>query len=107
MPAPSTNLLRLSRQLFAHDETERTAFLVALLEPRLYQTAVLWLRERPERLPFRTVPGPSWLPDFVDLAAPGERPGQHALHDEGAYYCLDVSSVFAASVLTAVPANPQ
>lgn len=67
----------------------------------------MWLCERPQELPFATVPGPPWLPDFVDLAAPGERPGQHPLHESGAYYCLDISSVFAASVLTAVPAVPE
>lgn len=107
MTSPSTNLLRLARRLFAGDEAGRSAFLAALQEPRPYQTAVLWLQERPESLPFATVAGPEWLPEFVDLAAPGERPGQHPLHEAGTYYCLDVSSVFAASVLRAVPPEPE
>jgi 16S rRNA C967 or C1407 C5-methylase (RsmB/RsmF family) len=32
----------------------------------------------------------------------GERPGQHALHQAGAFYCLDFSSIFAASVLLTI-----
>jgi 16S rRNA C967 or C1407 C5-methylase (RsmB/RsmF family) len=107
MVKPSTSLLRLSRQLFPDDEPEREAFLSSMTEPRPYQTAVMWLRERPESLPFAVVERPPWLPEFVDLVVPGERPGQHPLHEEGAYYCLDVSSVFAASVLKAVPAEPE
>jgi 16S rRNA C967 or C1407 C5-methylase (RsmB/RsmF family) len=107
MTARSTNLLRLSRQLFPDAEAERAEFLTALQEPRPYQTAVMWLRERPVEMPFAAVPAPAWLPEFVDLAAPGERPGQHPLHEQGAYYCLDESSVFAASVLTPVPAEPE
>lgn len=107
MAAPaSSNLLRLSRQLFETDEEERTAFLEALQHPRPYQPAVMWLQERPPVLPFATVEGPDWLPGWVDLCAPGERPGQHPLHEAGAYYVLDVSSVFGASVLTGIPPNP-
>lgn len=107
MPAaPSNNLLRLSRQLFADDETERSAFVDSLSHPRPYQPAVMWLQPRPESLPFATAPGPDWLPEWVDLCAPGERPGQHTLHEAGAYYVLDVSSVFGASVLTAIPPSP-
>jgi 16S rRNA C967 or C1407 C5-methylase (RsmB/RsmF family) len=102
----STNLLRLARRLFPDDEPERAAFLRALQAPRGYQTAVLWLRERPVVLPFATAQRPAWLPEFVDLAAPEERPGQHPLHEAGAFYCLEVSSVFAASVLSAVPSEP-
>lgn len=104
---PSTNLLRLSRQLFADDEAERAAFLASLESPPSYQTAVMWMRERPGTSPFLTAERPAWLPEFVDLAAPGERPGQCPLHEEGAYYCLDVSSVFAASVLREVPSEPE
>lgn len=107
MAAPSTNLLRLARQLFPADEAERAAFVAALGEPRPYQPAVMWMRERPAVLPFAIAERPAWLPHFVDLAAPGERPGQHPLHHEGAYYCFDVSSVFAASVLSALPAEPE
>ena len=103
---PSSGLLRLARQLFP-DETERAAFIDALATPRPYQPAVLWLRERPAAIPWPVATPPAWFPDFVDLAAPGARPGQDPLHEAGACYCLDPSSVFAASVLRAVPARPD
>jgi 16S rRNA C967 or C1407 C5-methylase (RsmB/RsmF family) len=102
----SSNLLRLSRQLFEMDEEERTAFLEAVQHPRPYQPAVMWLQECPPVLPFATVEVPDWLPGWVDLCAPGERPGPHPLHEAGAYYVLDVSSAFCASVLTGIPSNP-
>jgi len=37
--------------------------------------------------------------DFIDLIAEGQNPGTHQLHEQGEIYCLDFSSVFAASVL--------
>ena len=49
----------------------------------------------------------SWQPDFVDCVARSERPGAHPLHESGAYYCLDLSSVFCASPLTIVPPGPE
>ena len=107
MSAPSTNLLRLARQLFPDKPAEREAFVDSLRMARPYQTAVLWVRRRPDTLPFAVAPRPDWLPEFVDLAAAGERPGQHPLHEAGACYCLDLSSAFAASVLTAVPRGPN
>lgn len=103
----STNLLRIARQLFPENEVERAAFLAALETPLPYQPAVSWLKDRPSEMPFICAPRPAWLPDFVDLAAAGERPGQHALHAAGAYYCLDASSVFAASVLQVAPPQPD
>jgi 16S rRNA C967 or C1407 C5-methylase (RsmB/RsmF family) len=33
----------------------------------------------------------------------GEKPGQHPLHQQGYFYCLDFSSVFAATTLLAIP----
>jgi 16S rRNA C967 or C1407 C5-methylase (RsmB/RsmF family) len=107
MAVPSTSLLRISRQLFPDNEEERAAFVAALTVPQPYQPAVLWMRERPEPAPFALAERLPWLPEFVDLVAPGERPGQHPLHEKGAYYCLDVSSVFAASVLRVIPAEPE
>lgn len=38
--------------------------------------------------------------DFIDLLADGQCPGTHRLHEQGDIYCLDFSSVFAASVLS-------
>jgi 16S rRNA C967 or C1407 C5-methylase (RsmB/RsmF family) len=43
----------------------------------------------------------------VDRVPIEDRPGRHPLHEQGAYYCLDVSSVFSASVLFAVSSAPE
>lgn len=48
-----------------------------------------------------------WQPPFVDRLGLDERPSQHSLHQQGAYYCLDYSSVFAASILSGVDAQPS
>jgi 16S rRNA C967 or C1407 C5-methylase (RsmB/RsmF family) len=95
---------KLADGLFA-EAASREAFLHALAEPRDYSPALVWLRERPESLPFRIDPPYDWQPLFVDRVSPDQRPGQHPLHETGPYYCLDLSSVFAAGVLRAAPAE--
>lgn len=95
---------KLAEQLVP--EEQRVAFLEALEQGSASRPAVLWLQERPEGgAPFQTLAPTAWQPDFVDSIAPGERPGRHSLHDAGAYYCLDLSSVFEASVLGGLPAG--
>ncbi|PHK09514.1 RsmB/NOP family class I SAM-dependent RNA methyltransferase, partial [Nostoc linckia] len=44
-----------------------------------------------------------WQPQFIDRLQLGEKPGQHPLHEKGYFYCLDFSSVFAASTLLTIP----
>lgn len=75
-------------------EAERSAFLDALDAGKSARPAILWLNERPEPSPFSTESPAPWQPEFVDAVSPGERPGKNPLHDAGAYYCLDLSSVF-------------
>lgn len=101
MPAASNLLKKLAARLFA-DSAACEAFLDAVVSPAEYEPALIWLRERPAELPFRVEPPHAWQADFVDRVAIEFRPGRHPLHDEGAFYCLDLSSVFAASVLHAV-----
>ncbi|MEQ9410022.1 MAG: RsmB/NOP family class I SAM-dependent RNA methyltransferase [Fuerstiella sp.] len=67
-----------------------------------FPVAVVWLRERPEPPAFRALPAPNWLPPWVDLVPFAQRPGRHELHEQGACYCLDPSSVFMAQGLSAV-----
>jgi 16S rRNA C967 or C1407 C5-methylase (RsmB/RsmF family) len=45
----------------------------------------------------------TWQPEFIDRLSFGEKPGQHSLHAQGYFYCLDFSSVFAASILLTIP----
>jgi 16S rRNA C967 or C1407 C5-methylase (RsmB/RsmF family) len=98
-------LLRLAASLF-EDEATRGAFAETVLKCQPYRPALIWLRDRPEETPFRIEEPQSWQPDFVDRLCRDQRPGQHSLHDEGAYYCMTFSSVFEACAFRVVPRNP-
>ncbi|PPS45763.1 RsmB/NOP family class I SAM-dependent RNA methyltransferase [Chroococcidiopsis sp. TS-821] len=99
MDKPSNLLLKLSHRLF-DDAIEQEKFVDALIHPQPFHPCILWCREK--RSPFKVESSISWQPDFIDRLSFGEKPGQHSLHNEGYYYCLDFSSVFAAMSLLAV-----
>lgn len=101
MEKPSNLLLKLSRRLFA-DPSDREKFVEALIDPRSFHPCILWCREKPDNLPFSLETRLSWQPEFVDRLPLETKPGQNPLHDEGYYYCLDFSSVFAASPLLVI-----
>jgi 16S rRNA C967 or C1407 C5-methylase (RsmB/RsmF family) len=101
MEKPSRLLLKLSQNLFA-DPSDRDAFVDCLIHPKPFHPCLLWCQEKPMDSPFELEPPIAWQPEFVDRLAIGQRPGQHPLHDQGAFYCLDFSSVFAISVLLAI-----
>jgi 16S rRNA C967 or C1407 C5-methylase (RsmB/RsmF family) len=97
-------LLKLSRQLFT-DAAEQSAFVEALTQPPTYLSAIAWCGDRPHPSPFeQAVPLP-WQPSNVDRLQGNPKPGQHPLHDAGAFYCLDFSSVFAGVPLLTVQAE--
>jgi 16S rRNA C967 or C1407 C5-methylase (RsmB/RsmF family) len=98
--------MKLSQKLF-ENAPDRDAFVQALSDPQPYPSCILWLKPRPEEMPFAVEPPLSWQPEFVDRLAVGTTPGAHPLHDAGYYYCLDFSSVFAASVLLVLPDRPR
>jgi 16S rRNA C967 or C1407 C5-methylase (RsmB/RsmF family) len=98
---PSKLLIKLSQRLFS-EPGERDAFVEALVHPQEFASTILWTRLRPETNPFPQEPPLPWQPQWVDRLSPGTRPGQHPLHEAGYYYCLDFSSVFAASVLSGI-----
>jgi 16S rRNA C967 or C1407 C5-methylase (RsmB/RsmF family) len=106
MTPPSNTLKKLAARLFA-DPGDRARFLDALLSPTSYPPALIWLEPRLRELPFPVEPPFDWQPEFVDRVPIEHRPGQAALHQQGAYYCLDISSVFAASVCYAVEKPPE
>jgi 16S rRNA C967 or C1407 C5-methylase (RsmB/RsmF family) len=98
MSEPSRLLSKLSQRLFV-DEGDRAAFVECLLHPKPLHPCIAWRDNRPELLPFQQERALDWQPTFVDRLAIGEQPGKHPLHAQGAFYCLDFSSVFAASPL--------
>ncbi|WOD37836.1 RsmB/NOP family class I SAM-dependent RNA methyltransferase [Nodosilinea sp. E11] len=97
----SNLLLKLSRRLWS-EESDRAAFIDALVHPQPYPAAIVWTQPRPEQVPFAIAPPLPWQPAWVDRLAADQRPGRHALHQAGAYYCLDMASVFAAAVFSAI-----
>jgi 16S rRNA C967 or C1407 C5-methylase (RsmB/RsmF family) len=106
MSAASQLLIKLSQKLF-NDALDQDAFVQALTNPQLYPSCILWLKPRPDEMPFAVELALPWQPEFVDRLAIGSAPGTHPLHEAGHYYCLDFSSVFAASVLMTLPQNPR
>lgn len=98
MEQPSNLLLKLSQKLF-DDVGDRVQFVDALLHPKAFNPCILWCQERTSDNPFDVEPALEWQPNFVDRLAIGQKPGQHPLHDQGAFYCLDFSSIFAVSTL--------
>ncbi len=102
MEKPSNLLIKLSQKLFA-DPVERSQFVGSLLHPQSFSPCILWCHPRPEYLTLSLELPLPWQPQFVDRLTVGQKPGQHELHQQGDFYCLDFSSVFAISVLAAIP----
>ncbi len=91
-------LVKLSQRLF-EVAAEQTAFCDRLLHPQPQPSAILWCQPRPQPHPFEIVPPLPWQPEWCDRLTAGQQPGKHPLHDAGAFYCLDFSSIFAISVI--------
>jgi len=97
---------KLARSLFV-DGAEQVRWLKALTQPQPVPSAIVWCQPRPDPVPFAVAPPLDWQPAFVDRVPANTRPGQHPLHEQGAYYCLDFSSVFAAYPVLTVPQPVQ
>jgi 16S rRNA C967 or C1407 C5-methylase (RsmB/RsmF family) len=98
MDAPSKLLLKLAKRLFNNiDEQEK--FVEALIHPKPFHPCILWCQEKPEDSSFGLETALPWQPPFIERLLLGEKPGQSILHQQGYLYCLDFSSVFAASTL--------
>jgi 16S rRNA C967 or C1407 C5-methylase (RsmB/RsmF family) len=92
---------KLARSLFDND-ADRERFLSSLADAG--RSAIIWIPPRTTPSPFLNLPAAPWQPDFVDLLAPGQEAGRSEWHERGDIYCLDLSSVFCAAVLSAI--NP-
>lgn len=100
MVEPSNLLVKFSRRLFA-DSADQAQFIETLTHPRPFHPCILWCKQR-HAVPF-TIESPlPWQPQFVDRLSLGARPGQHPMHEAGYFYCLDFSSIFAASTLLSI-----
>lgn len=101
MEKPSKLLVKLSRTLFS-DSEEQEKFIHAIVNPQPFNPALIWLQPKPTNYPFEREQRTLWQPEFVDRLALKTKPGKHSLHQEGHYYCLDFSSIFAASSLLTI-----
>ncbi|MGH1394728.1 MAG: RsmB/NOP family class I SAM-dependent RNA methyltransferase [Trichormus sp.] len=106
MEKPSNLLLKLARRL-SENPDKQEKFIQALISPQSFHPCILWCQNQPDILPFSVESPLNWQPQFIDRLQLGEKPGKHPLHDQGYFYCLDFSSVFAASILLAIPQSVQ
>ncbi|BAY31485.1 hypothetical protein NIES2107_33440 [Nostoc carneum NIES-2107] len=101
MEKPSNLLIKLAKRLFANVDIQEK-FIAELIDPQPFHPCILWCQSRPNISPFSVEIPASWQPEFVDRLPLGEKPGKHPLHDQGDFYCLDFSSVFAAAPLLTI-----
>jgi 16S rRNA C967 or C1407 C5-methylase (RsmB/RsmF family) len=99
-------MLKQAASLFK-DARERESFVRALCEGGAREQAIIVLIDRPEFGAFPKLQPLAWQPPWIVRLAESFRPARHTLHDRGAYYCLDFSSVFAASVMLAIETPPR
>ena len=99
---PSRLLEKFSNYLFS-ELSDRQLFVDSILTPRRYPQGLMWLKPRPDPIPFQIENALEWQAEFIDRVEVNEHPGQNRLHEEGYYYCLDFSSVFAVSLVNTIP----
>jgi 16S rRNA C967 or C1407 C5-methylase (RsmB/RsmF family) len=95
---PSRLLVKLSQRLFP-EAGEQRKFCDRLTHPQPLHPCILWRDAKPTDSPFEVETPLPWQPEFIDRLTLGQQPGKHPLHDQGAFYCLDFSSIFAISPL--------
>lgn len=100
--AISKNIERVVNSI-TPDLALRREFLEAIEKGDQGITAVAWLRGEPKTgLYEKTDKRPTWLPEWIDVAADEARPGKTAEHEAGEIYLLDLSSTFAIAALSVV-----
>jgi 16S rRNA C967 or C1407 C5-methylase (RsmB/RsmF family) len=102
MEKVSNLLLKLARRLYVNAE-EQQQFINALVDSQSFNPSILWCRDKPGEFDLNVAKPVPWQPAFVDRLELNQKPGQHPLHEQGYFYCLDFSSVFAASMFLAIP----
>lgn len=101
MEKPSKLLVKLSHRLFS-DSEDREQFIEAIANPQPFNPCIIWSKKVPNPHPFAVEKPLSWQPEFSDRLSLETKPGKHPLHDRGHFYCLDFSSIFAASTLLTI-----
>lgn len=99
-------MLKQADGLFT-DEAEREAFVRALVEGQSRAPAIILLHDHPALRSFSFLPAFPWQPEFVARIDERFKPAQNPLYDQGIYYPLDLSSVFAARPLLEIDKAPN
>ena len=108
MKEPTSLMRKAADRLFEENAGERDRFLAALIHPPCFAPWILWTGDETEKASVAAMPpGFDWLPAFAMRLEPGADPGKHRLHEEGACYCLDFSSIWAASAMLAMESGPE
>ncbi|MCC2632105.1 MAG: rsmF [Patescibacteria group bacterium] len=100
MPSVPSLITRIAEKTLK-DPAERVLFIEAMDKAASGVSSLVMLEEKTV-LPFETFRVTDFQPEWVRCVDQGTRAGKHQLHEQGAYYCLDFSSVFSASVLREV-----
>ena len=95
------NFEKLARTI-CKTESERKRLRECLVEGNCASPALIWRKSRPETSPFEVHQPLTWQPNFIDRLLENQRAGKHELHEAGAYYCLDFSSVLEISAVLAI-----
>lgn len=101
-PAATRFIERIAKDILA-EQSDRDAFVSAFSDPVNKQTAIVWCGDGRGISPFAISKPAEWVPKFIDVLEPDQRPGKSELHDQGAFYVLDPTSAFEGSVLSALP----
>lgn len=105
-PARRGGLERAAAALF-EDAAEREAFLEAMRCGESREQALIVLDARPEIAAFPKMRPLPWQPDFVVRTVDPFLPTRHPLYEQGAFYPLDFSSVFAAVPMLSIEPAPE
>ncbi len=88
------------------DVAEQERFLACIGEGKSAEPAILWFADH-ALSPFVARETAPWQPAYVERVSTTDKPGANPLHASGAYYCLDLSSVFAGAWATVLdPSAP-
>jgi 16S rRNA C967 or C1407 C5-methylase (RsmB/RsmF family) len=104
---PTPMMFKQAAVLFPKDKDEQRRFVEALIEGVPKEQALIVLENRAELGAFPKVRPEPWQPDFVVRVMDSFRPAKHPLYQKGAYYTLDLSSVFAARPILEIQEPPR
>ncbi|RIL08643.1 MAG: Fmu (Sun) domain-containing protein [Proteobacteria bacterium] len=99
----SRSITKLAASLFT-DSSQAERFLSSLHQGSCSSEALINLRPLPDDFPLSFLPRLSWQPEFTERLVSGSRAGALRWHEQGYYYCLDLSSVFCAAPLNSISA---